>query len=77
MLIQIVLYVLNAFKIYVLNFLFRYLSLVKESDGDEYAKTKFNDFRIQNFKLFLVTKDPFPKETLLEQTYPIRVHIPT
>ncbi|XP_071117231.1 IQ motif and ankyrin repeat domain-containing protein 1-like isoform X2 [Haliotis cracherodii] len=55
----------------------RYLSLLKDSDGEEYSKTRFNDLRTQNFRFFIVTKNPFPPEDLMELTFPIRVFVPT
>ncbi|XP_060605886.1 IQ motif and ankyrin repeat domain-containing protein 1-like [Ruditapes philippinarum] len=53
-----------------------YLKLVKETDPPEYHKNKFNDLRTANFKLFIITKNKFPVEDLLDRTYPIRVHVP-
>ncbi|XP_021375352.1 putative IQ motif and ankyrin repeat domain-containing protein [Mizuhopecten yessoensis] len=54
-----------------------YLKIVKKSDGDEYAKTKFNDLRTKNFKFVIITKNPYPPEELLEKTYVIRMYVPT
>ena len=58
------------------KFYCRYLKLVKETDPPEYHKNKFNDLRTANFKLFIITKNKFPVEDLLDRTYPIRVHVP-
>ncbi|XP_046549030.1 IQ motif and ankyrin repeat domain-containing protein 1-like [Haliotis rubra] len=55
----------------------RYFSLLKDSDGEEYSRTRFNDLYTQNFRFFIVTKNPYPPESLMEMTYPIRVFIPT
>ncbi|KAL8597862.1 hypothetical protein ACOMHN_061395 [Nucella lapillus] len=54
----------------------KYLGLVRPTDSTEYDQNKFNDLRLSNFKLFLVTKNPYPKEELLDQTYPIQVFLP-
>ena len=54
----------------------RYLGLVKPNDPPEYDKNKFNQLRLDNFKFFLVSKNPYPKEELLEQMYPIQVFLP-
>lgn len=53
-----------------------YLKLLRENDPPEYHKNKFNDLRTANFKLYIITKNKFPAEELLERTYPIRVHVP-
>ena len=54
-----------------------YLKLIREGDGDQYDKNKFNDFFTRNFKFWIITKNPYPPDSLLDQTYPIRVIIPT
>ncbi|KAJ8305745.1 hypothetical protein KUTeg_016290 [Tegillarca granosa] len=54
-----------------------YLKMVKESDGEEYSKNKFNDFRKDNFKFVIITKNPYPPTKLMETTYPIRIVVPT
>ncbi|XP_074658400.1 IQ motif and ankyrin repeat domain-containing protein 1-like [Tubulanus polymorphus] len=55
----------------------RYLSFVKESDGPEYQKTKFNDLRVSNFRFYILSKNPYPSEQLMDRLYgPIRVQIP-
>ncbi|KAK3089405.1 hypothetical protein FSP39_003377 [Pinctada imbricata] len=54
-----------------------YLQLVKETDGPEYDKTKFNDYRKGNFRFFIVTKNPYPSDDLLDKTYVIRIFVPT
>ena len=50
-----------------------YLSLVKESDGEEYHPTKFQDDRIEKFKFIILTSERFPAKDMLDQTYIIRV----
>ncbi|XP_025110079.1 putative IQ motif and ankyrin repeat domain-containing protein [Pomacea canaliculata] len=54
----------------------KYMGLVKKEDGPEYERTKFNDLRLENFKLFIVSKNPFPPENLIESMYVIRVCLP-
>ena len=54
----------------------RYMGLVKPNDPPDYEKTKFNQLRLDNFKFFLVSKNPYPKEELLDQMYPIQVFLP-
>lgn len=51
--------------------------MVKESDGPEYQKNKFNDLRTSNFKFFIITKNPYPPDDLMDNTYPIRIFVPT
>lgn len=53
-----------------------YMKLVREGDGPEYDKLRFDSGRIANFKLCIITKNVYPSEELLDQTYAIRVHIP-
>lgn len=54
-----------------------YLPLVKKSDGADYDKNKFSSVRIDNFKLFIITKNPYPDDKLMEQLYVIRMFVPT
>ncbi|XP_076463070.1 IQ motif and ankyrin repeat domain-containing protein 1-like [Babylonia areolata] len=54
----------------------KYLGLLKPNDPPEYDKNKFNDLRLSNFKFFIVSKNPYPREELLDQTYPIQVFLP-
>ncbi|XP_062593773.1 IQ motif and ankyrin repeat domain-containing protein 1-like [Saccostrea cucullata] len=54
-----------------------YLKLIKEGDGPEYDKNKFTTFRTQNFKLWIVTKNPYPPESLIDSCYAIRIFVPT
>lgn len=54
-----------------------YIKMVKESDGPEYQKNKFNDLRTSNFKFFIITKNPYPPDNLMDSTYPIRIFVPT
>ncbi|KAK3583241.1 hypothetical protein CHS0354_015422 [Potamilus streckersoni] len=54
----------------------KYLPLIKPTDGDEYQKNKFNEYRTSRFKLFIITKNPYPPESLTERMYLIRIHVP-
>ncbi|CAG5136717.1 unnamed protein product, partial [Candidula unifasciata] len=53
----------------------KYMKLIKEQDGQEYDKSKFNGLRISNFKFILVTQNPFPDEKLMDNFYVIRIVI--
>lgn len=50
-----------------------YLSLVKESDGEEYHPTKFSDERAAKFKLIILTAERFPAKEITDNTYCVRV----
>lgn len=53
-----------------------YLELRRDSDGDDYETSKFDDYRIEKgFKCIVVTSNKFPAEELLESTYPLRVKV--
>ena len=54
----------------------RFLKLVKPTDPAEYQPNKFGGIRMDKFKLVIVTKNKFPADTLIEQTYPIRIVLP-
>ncbi|XP_032232139.2 IQ motif and ankyrin repeat domain-containing protein 1 [Nematostella vectensis] len=54
-----------------------FLKLVKPDDGEQYSKTAFLGARIENFMLVIITKQWNPPEKLMEQTYPIRIIIPS
>nr|XP_022312740.1 putative IQ motif and ankyrin repeat domain-containing protein [Crassostrea virginica] len=54
-----------------------YLKLIKEGDGPDYEKNKFTSYRTQNFKFWIITKNPYPPEYLLERCYTIRIYVPT
>nr|XP_025043342.1 putative IQ motif and ankyrin repeat domain-containing protein LOC642574 homolog isoform X2 [Pelodiscus sinensis] len=51
----------------------RYLSLIRATDGSEYAQTEFQATRIGNFKFFFVIKRHQPPEDLLQILLPIQV----
>lgn len=55
----------------------KYLELTRPCDGDEYSKTSFLGARIEKFMFIIVTQQWNPPETLMDQTYPIRVIIPS
>ena len=53
-----------------------YLELRRDSDGDDYENSMFDDYRIEKgFKCIVVTSNKFPSEELLESTYPLRVKV--
>lgn len=54
----------------------KYIKLIKPTDPPDYSKDRFIDSRTANFRLFIITKNPFPPEDLMDQTYPIRIHVP-
>ncbi|KAJ6661477.1 hypothetical protein lerEdw1_014386 [Lerista edwardsae] len=51
----------------------RYRSLLRSTDGPEYAATEFQAARTEKFKLFLVTKQHHPPDELLKRLLPIQV----
>ncbi|KAL8181388.1 UNVERIFIED_CONTAM: hypothetical protein K2H54_000549 [Gekko kuhli] len=51
----------------------RYLSLLRPTDGPEYADTEFQAARTEKFRLFVVTKQQHPSEDLLQTLLPIQV----
>ncbi|ELT90080.1 hypothetical protein CAPTEDRAFT_89148 [Capitella teleta] len=55
----------------------KYIKLLKQEDGVDYDKNRFNDARTQNFKFFIITKNPSPPDDLVDLSYLIRIHIPT
>ncbi|XP_015755479.1 PREDICTED: putative IQ motif and ankyrin repeat domain-containing protein [Acropora digitifera] len=55
----------------------KYLELIRPCDGDEYSKTSFLGARIEKFMFIIVTQQWNPPETLMDQTYPIRVIVPS
>ena len=59
------------------NFFNRFLELVQPTDGEEYSKTSFLGARIERFSFIIITQQWHPPEHLMEQTYPIRVIIPS
>ncbi|XP_048338628.1 IQ motif and ankyrin repeat domain-containing protein 1 [Sphaerodactylus townsendi] len=54
----------------------RYLSLLRPTDGPEYADTEFQATRTEKFRLFVVTKQRHPPEELLRILLPIQVVLP-
>lgn len=51
----------------------RYLSLLRPTDGPEYADTEFQAARAEKFKLFVVTKQQRPPAELLRLLLPVQV----
>jgi len=52
------------------------MKLVKPEDGDAYLKQNFSPYRTENFKFFILSKNIFPSEKLMSDTYVIRLKIP-
>ena len=52
------------------------MELIKPTDPPEYQPNKFGAVRSGKFKLVIVTKNKFPADDLIEQTYPIRIVLP-
>ena len=52
----------------------RYLTLVKESDGEEYTPKMFIGARVHNFKFVIVTQLLVPPQELLDMCYSIKIH---
>ena len=52
-----------------------YLSLRKESDGEEYHPTKFQDSRAEKFKFILLTSERFPAKEMTDLCYCVRVAV--
>lgn len=52
----------------------RYLTLVKESDGEEYTPKMFMGARVHNFKFIIVTQLLVPPQELLDMCYSIKIH---
>ena len=62
--------------IFLYNDVYRYLTLAKSSDGEEYSPKMFIGARVHNFKVVIVTQLlDFPKD-LLERCYVIKIHTP-
>ncbi|ETE57110.1 hypothetical protein L345_17178, partial [Ophiophagus hannah] len=51
----------------------RYRSLLRTTDGPEYAETEFRVSRMEKFRLFVVTKRHHPPEELLQAFLPVQV----
>ena len=52
-----------------------YLSLIKESDGEEYHPTKFQDSWADKFKFIILTSERFPAKEVTDQCYCVRVAV--
>jgi len=53
-----------------------FMELIKPTDPPEYQPNRFGAIRSGKFKLVIVTKNKFPADELIEQTYPIRIVLP-
>jgi hypothetical protein len=51
----------------------RYSRLIKHADGKEYEIHNFLDIRTKNFKVLLVTANPYPSDYLLKKAMPIKI----
>ena len=53
-----------------------YLELRRDSDGDDYENSMFDDYRIEKgFKCIIVTSNKYASDALLESTYALRVKV--
>ncbi|KAF6099566.1 IQ motif and ankyrin repeat containing 1 [Phyllostomus discolor] len=55
----------------------RYLSLLRPEDGPEYGPTQFQEARLEQFRLFFVTKARWPPAEQLQVLLPVRVQLPS
>ncbi|XP_053516969.1 IQ motif and ankyrin repeat domain-containing protein 1 isoform X2 [Artibeus jamaicensis] len=55
----------------------RYLSLLRPTDGPEYGPTQFQEARLEQFRLFFVTKVQWPPAEQLQVLLPVRVQLPS
>ncbi|CAH1774100.1 unnamed protein product [Owenia fusiformis] len=53
----------------------KYLSLLRDTDGDDYSRNRFTDLRTSNFKFVLITKNPYPSKDMIENFYVIRTDV--
>ena len=56
--------------------MFRYLKLIRRTDGDQYSPMQFLSARIHNFKFVILTQLFTPPPELVGNTYIIRIHVP-
>ncbi|XP_053786088.1 IQ motif and ankyrin repeat domain-containing protein 1 isoform X3 [Desmodus rotundus] len=54
----------------------RYLSLLRPTDGPEYSPTQFQEARLEQFRLFFVTKVRWPPAEQLQVLLPVQVRLP-
>lgn len=52
-----------------------YLSLLRPTDGPEYDPSQFQEARLENFRLFFVTKVQWPPADQLQILLPVRVQM--
>ncbi|XP_036904801.1 IQ motif and ankyrin repeat domain-containing protein 1 isoform X2 [Sturnira hondurensis] len=55
----------------------RHLSLLRPADAPEYGPTQFQEARLQQFRLFFVTKVRWPPAEQLQVLLPVRVRLPS
>ncbi|XP_055482623.1 IQ motif and ankyrin repeat domain-containing protein 1 [Psammomys obesus] len=53
----------------------RYLSLLQPTDGPEYEPSQFQEARLENFRLFFVTRVQWPPAEQLQILLPVRVQL--
>ncbi|KAL5017303.1 hypothetical protein ScPMuIL_006892 [Solemya velum] len=54
-----------------------YGKLIKDGDGDEYKLYLFNDEIMENFRFIIISSKLQPPASLLDQTYVVRLNVPT
>ncbi|GAB1299477.1 IQ motif and ankyrin repeat domain-containing protein 1 [Apodemus speciosus] len=54
-----------------------YLSLLRPTDGPEYDPSQFQEARLENFRVFFVTKVQWPPADQLHTLLPVRVQLPS
>ncbi|XP_031202583.1 putative IQ motif and ankyrin repeat domain-containing protein LOC642574 homolog isoform X1 [Mastomys coucha] len=54
-----------------------YLSLLRPTDGPEYDPSQFQEARLENFRVFFVTRNQWPPADQLQTLLPVRVQLPS
>lgn len=54
-----------------------YLSLLRPTDGPEYDPSEFQEARLENFRVFFVTRNQWPPAEQLQTLLPVRVQLPS
>lgn len=52
-----------------------YMALVRKEDGEEYEPNRWQDSRVENFKLIVLTSARHPNEAMLERFHVLRVKV--